>query len=264
MERADSWMPVDPNVPNVARIYDLFLGGKDHYHADRMAAEQVLKVLPESPGIARANRAFLGRAVRYVAGTLGIRQFLDIGAGLPTRDNVHQVAQRVDTASRVVYVDIDPVVLSHARALLARDPETLAIEGDVRAPAEILANPELRAHLDLSRPVAVLLVAVLHFVTDVSEPHRLVRELMGAMPPGSCLVLSHAEATKETLEAAADGYRGANESMVPRSADAVRGFFDGVSLVNPGVVRVRDWRRDEDVFAFDVDAPVLAGVGIKP
>lgn len=211
--------------------------------------------------MARANRAFLGRAVRFVAGELGIGQFLDIGAGLPTRDNVHQVAQRTNPAARVVYVDRDPLVLVHARAILARDVQTRVIVGDVRRPGAILddlaSDPEVGGLLDLSRPVAVL-----HFIPDEDGAYEAVRALVEAMAPGSCLVLSHIEHRRE-FEDAATQYERANAPAVLRSVKEIARFFDGLELVAPGLVNVRRWRPDDRVLDLDRDVPFYGAVGVK-
>ncbi|MCT9932927.1 SAM-dependent methyltransferase [Planotetraspora sp. A-T 1434] len=253
----------DSTRPNVARMYDYYLGGKDHYAADRACAEEVIRHAPQARDIALANRAFLGRAVRFLAGEAGIGQFLDIGAGLPTRDNVHEVAQRVNPASRVVYVDNDPVVLIHARALLATDAQTRAIAGDVRKPSDILTHPDMHALLDSSKPVAVLLVAVLHFIPDDQEPYAAVRTLVDAMAPGSYLVVSHAEQTPE-LQGAAKRYERANAPAVLRSVAEIRGFFEGLELVDPGLVNVRRWRPEVADPWQDPNVPFFGAVGVKP
>ncbi|GAB3890682.1 MULTISPECIES: SAM-dependent methyltransferase [Microbispora] len=252
------------STPNVARMYDYYLGGKDNFAADRQAAERVMAAAPITREIARANRAFLGRSVRYLAGEAGIGQFLDIGAGLPTRENVHQVAQDANAAARVVYVDNDTVVLSHARALLATDTQTRVILGDVRKPGDILTHPDVRDLLDLSRPVAVLLVAVLHFVPDHEDPYGAVRTLADAMAPGSFLVISHVEHRPE-LAGAVKPYERANAPAVGRTFDDIGRFFDGLELVPPGLVNVRQWRPDAPVLAAQLEpkVPFFAGVGAK-
>jgi O-methyltransferase involved in polyketide biosynthesis len=245
-------------------MYDYFLAGKDNFAADRAAAEEVIERFPLTREIARANRAFLGRAVRFLAGEAGIDQFLDIGAGLPTQDNVHQVAQRVRSGARVVYVDRDPVVLTHAHAILVRDAQTSAIEGDVRKPANIWSNPELRELLDVSRPVAILLVAVLHFVREDEGVYAAVRTLVDALAPGSYVVISHVEHRPE-LEEAATVYQRANAPAVLRSVEEISGFFDELTMVEPGLVNVRQWRPDVVVLdkRLDPDVPFFGGVGVK-
>lgn len=250
------------STANVARMYDYYLGGKDNYAIDRQCAQRVISTVPLAREIARANRAFLGRAMRFLAGEAGIGQFIDIGAGLPTQDNVHQVAQRANPASRVVYVDNDPVVLVHARALLARDAQTRAILRDVRRPGEILADRDLVHLLDLSRPVAVLLVAVLHFIPDEHNAYAAVRTLVDAMAPGSYLVVSHVEWCPE-LEAAARHYGQANAPVVLRSVDEIARFFDGLDLISPGLVNVQRWRPDDQTLCLDGDVPCYGGIGVK-
>ncbi|MDQ1250657.1 MAG: hypothetical protein QG597_5036, partial [Actinomycetota bacterium] len=187
------WVPpeIDTSKPHPARMYDYWLGGKDNFAADRVAGDAVTRVAPFVRDAARGNRAFLARAVTFLAAR-GVDQFLDIGAGLPAAGNVHEVAQRVNPAVRVVYVDNDPVVLCHAQAILATDDRTIAVGGDLRDPGEILTCPQVRAHLDFTRPIAVLLVAVLHFVPDDEDPRGILASLHDALPRGSYLVLSHA------------------------------------------------------------------------
>ncbi|WP_328710496.1 SAM-dependent methyltransferase [Microbispora hainanensis] len=255
---------IDVRTPNVARMYDYYLGGKDNFAADREAAERVIAAAPVTREIARANRAFLGRAVWFLAGEAGISQFLDVGAGLPTRENVHQVAQDTNPAARVVYVDNDPVVLSHARALLATNTQTRVVLGDVRKPGDILTDPDVRDLLDLSQPVAVLLVAVLHFVPDHEDPYGAVRALVDAMAPGSFLVVSHVEYRPE-LVGAVKPYQRANAPAVGRSLDDIGRFFDGLELVSPGLVNVREWRPDGPILTarLEPEVPFFAGVAVK-
>ncbi|MEV0581454.1 SAM-dependent methyltransferase [Nonomuraea sp. NPDC050310] len=226
-------------MPNVARMYDYFLGGKDNFPADREAAEQVLKHVPFIPVGVRENRAFLGRAVEYLAGQ-GIRQFLDIGAGLPTQRNVHQVAAEHAPGAKTVYVDNDPHVLSHARAILQDSPDVAVLEGDLRRPEEILAAA--RAELDFTRPVAVLLLAIVHFVQE--RPREILDTLLEALPPGSHLVLSHVcnDIQPEAQPGVEAVYQGASAQFTARSSAEIRAFFDGLDLVEPGVVNLPDWR----------------------
>jgi SAM-dependent methyltransferase len=239
----------DTRVPNVARMYDFMLGGKDNYASDREAVAKLTEMAPEAPFRARLNRAFLGRAVRYVAGQ-GIRQFLDVGAGLPTQENVHQVAQAVAPDARTVYADNDPVVLAHARALLAGDRQTAVAAGDVRDPAGILGAPPTVALLDLARPVCVLLVAILHFIPDSDGPARLAAAFADAMAPGSYLILSHAtmdgappqEAAR--LSDAEAVYHRATAPLIMRDRGQVARLLDGFSLVEPGLVHITSWRPD--------------------
>jgi hypothetical protein len=238
----------DVTVANQARMYDYLLGGKDHYAVDREAAEQALKVWPEMGFTARANRAFLGRAVRYLTAEAGIRQFLDIGTGIPTAGNLHQVAQAIAPETRVVYVDYDPVVLAHARALLISSAEgaTEYVDADLRDTGKIL---DLAGQLlDFTRPVAVTLMAILNAIPDFDDPHGLVATLMDAVPPGSYLALTHmgsdllAEETQDGLE----GMQGRmmRRRFTSRTREEVARFFEGTDLVEPGLVRVEEWRAE--------------------
>jgi S-adenosyl methyltransferase len=238
---------IDTSRPHPARIYDYFIGGKNHFAADRETAAQVLERSPYAHIAARENRAFLGRAVRYLTAEAGIRQFLDIGTGLPTTDNVHQVAQQADPSARIVYVDNDPLVLAHARALLtsAAEGRTAYIDADLRDPAAILDNPVTRDVLDFSQPVALMLVAILHFVPDEDKPAEVIAALLDALPPGSYLVASHLS-TEHDHDATAAGQqvmRGAGIAMQKRDSDEfARLAFPGLDLVPPGVTLVSEWR----------------------
>ncbi|NYI94088.1 SAM-dependent methyltransferase [Streptomonospora nanhaiensis] len=256
---------VDVTTPNVARMYDYYLGGKDNYAADRAAAEQVIAMVPEITAVAQANRGFLGRAVRHAAES-GIRQFIDLGTGLPTQENVHEVAHRVAPDARVVYVDYDPVVIAHGEALLATTDNVRLLQGDLRRPDEILASPVLRALIDLDRPVAVLLAAILHFVPDEEEPYALVARLRDAMVPGSMLILSHGCADdQEVAEDEADirdVYRSATSPILARSRAEIARFFDGFELEEPGLVPAADWRQVSADTPFTPNRSLLmAGVG---
>ena len=236
---------LDVTVPNVARIYDFILGGKDNFDADRAAAAQLLAVIPGGSGPARMNRAFLGRVVHFLAAERGIRQFLDIGSGLPTAANVHQIAQAADPDARVVYVDSDPVVVLHAQAILEdRAKGVAAVRGDLRDPAGITANPAVRELIDFSQPVAVLLFAVLHFVPDADDPRALLARFRDVMAPGSALALSHITDENFDEEAARAGrevYQSASAPIVPRSRAQIEGFFDGLDLLPPGVGGISHW-----------------------
>jgi hypothetical protein len=254
----------DPTIPNVARIYDYMLGGKNNFAADRQLAEQLQAEFPVSEWIARQNRAFLGRAVRYCA-EQGIDQFLDVGSGLPTMDNVHEVARRVIPSAAVAYVDSDRVALAHARALLATSPGVSAFWGDVRDPRKILADVTARGLIDLSRPVVVLLAAILHFIADNENPGEIVRVFTDAMPAGSFLVLSHAshDALPEETARARSMYRGASSLLATRTREEVVAFFDGLELVDPGVVLTSQWRPEELANKAE-PTDLYAGVGRKP
>ena len=237
---------IDTRRPNPARVYDALLGGKDHYEVDRDAAEAILAAAPQARQGAKENRAFLQRAVRYLA-QQGIRQFLDIGTGLPTQGNVHEVARQVAPDARVIYVDRDPVVYAHANALLANNsPTTLAVLADLREPKAILDHPQVRQLLDLTRPVGVLLVAVLHFVTDEENPSGIVARLRDAMAPGSFLVVSHATGDFHPQAGAkvTQVYQHASTPLVLRSREAIERFFDGFEQVPPGLVQPAAWRPD--------------------
>jgi SAM-dependent methyltransferase len=256
----------DVTVPNVARMYDFMLGGKDNFASDRAAVCKLAQIAPDAPLRAQLNRKFLGRAVRYVAAQ-GVRQFLDLGAGLPTQENVHQVAQQVAAEARTIYVDNDPVVLAHARALLATDANTAVVAGDVRDPATILADPTTRELLDLARPVGVLLVAVLHFVPDADDPAGLVAAFRSALAPGSYLILSHATmdgAPPREVAGTRDAeavYDRSTASLTMRGVDQVSRFLDGFTLVEPGLVHITDWR-PEAPYGGGFDA-FLGAVGRK-
>jgi SAM-dependent methyltransferase len=254
------------SVAHVARVYDYLLGGKDNFAADREAAEQAILINPDVVPTARANRAFLARATRFVASEVGLRQFLDIGTGMPASSNIHEVAQSVAPESRVVYVDHDPIVLSHARALLISGPEgrTDFLEADLRQPLAILA--EAARTLDFGRPVAVVLTAILHLIQDQDDPYLLVRQLVGALAPGSCVVISHAASDIGNGDMASMASR-LNELMaqqtVPRDRNQVGRFFAGLDLIEPGLVRVPEWR---PAMAADAKAPaqMWVGVALKP
>jgi S-adenosyl methyltransferase len=247
-ESATQGPPDIVDVPNGARIYDYMLGGKDNYLADRRAAEAMLATNPAAGVTARANRGFLGRAVRLAAAEGGVRQFLDIGTGLPTQQNVHEVAQDAAADSRTVYVDIDPVVVSHANALLASTDHVGVVQGDVRRPAEILEHPLTHQLIDFSQPVAVLLVAVLHFVADDEDPAGIMRTVRDRMAPGSYLILSHTvdESAGEVMGSAKAGFQRAGSPLVPRTRAQVAEFFEGFELLEPGLVEVQNWRPAPD------------------
>ena len=236
--------PFDPSVPNPARMWNYWLGGKDNFGADREAAERVLEVMPSLPLIARAARLFLIDAVHQLATEHGVRQFLDIGTGLPTADNTHDVAQRAAPESRIVYVDYDPVVLTHAQALLTSSPEGMTdyIQADLRDTDTILKGAART--LDFTRPVAILLIAILHFIPDADDPYAVVSRLMDAVPSGSYLVMAHA-ASDIAPEASAEMARRYNQmssaTITPRPRDQVARFFDGLDLLPPGLVPISKW-----------------------
>jgi SAM-dependent methyltransferase len=261
---------IDTTRAHAARMYDYYLGGKNHFAADREVADQVLRTMPQARTVARENRAFLGRAVRFLTAEAGIRQFLDIGTGLPTVASVHEVAQSVAPSCRVVYADNDPLVLAHARALLTSSPEgrTAYIPADLRDPEAILASPAVRATLDLSQPVALLLVAVLHFLPDEDGPAEAVATLLRALAPGSYLVASHVTAEHDPAGWAAGNraYSSAGVRGQLRDSDEfARLAFTGLDLVPPGVVLVSEWRRDDDgPLPSPAEVSCYGGVGRKP
>jgi hypothetical protein len=251
--------------PNAGRVYNFLLGGKDNYEQDRQAAGQLLALVPDARAAAQANRRFLARAVRFLAQDAGIGQFIDIGAGLPAPGNVHQVARELDPRARVAYVDNDPVVVSHARALLCTAPGVCAFEGDLRDPAGILGHPDLRAVIDLGAPAAIVLGAVLHHIPDEDSPHKLVGMLMAAVAPGSYVVISHA--TSEDIGVGVAGqvrelYAEASAPAVFRARAEVAGFFEGLELVPPGIGDVAAWHADLPVTPGRMI--VVGGVGRKP
>ncbi len=238
MEPGFAAAEIDTSKPHPARMYNAYLGGNDNYPADRAAVRQILRDFPEVRAIALANRAFLQRAVRFLAAEAGIRQFIDIGTGIPSAGNVHEVAGRAAPDTRVVYVDNDPIVHVHANALLTGSGTTGIVLADLRDPAAILAHRSLRAMIDFTQPVALLLVAILHF-TDEEDPAGIVATLLDALPPGSYLALSHATADFHSPGAVSQAtavYKNATAPFVPR--------FDGLELVEPGLVQAPLWRPD--------------------
>jgi O-methyltransferase involved in polyketide biosynthesis len=238
-------MFLDSRLANVARIYDVLLGGKDNYAADREAARRLVEAVPEAGRAARDNRAFLGRVVHFLAAEAGIGQFLDIGTGLPTRGNVHEVARLVNPDARVVYSDYDPIVMAHARALLADIPGVEAVEADVRYPGHLLTDPVVRNRIDFSQPVAVLLVAVLHFLPDSDGPWSAVKCITDYLAPGSYLVISHVTGDgipDQAVSRAREIYAGALVQGAARSRGEIARFFDGTDLIEPGLTDVATWR----------------------
>ena len=249
---------VDTTVPHSARIWNYWLGGKDNYPVDRAAGDQFSAIFPRIVDIARADRHFLGRVVRFLAGEAGVRQFLDVGSGLPTVDNTHQVAQRVVPQSRIVYVDNDPLVLTHARALLTSSPQgtTKYVDADMGDPAKVLQAAA--KWLDLTQPVALTLMGVLGHVTDYAQARSIVAGLLDGLPSGSYLAINDSVNTSEALEEALRQYEASG--AVPyrtRSLEQFTGFFDGLELVEPGVVLVADWRPDPG----SVPGPEIPQVG---
>ncbi len=234
--------PFDPEVPSIARTYDYLLGGKDNFPADRELGDVFFRDYPGAVAIALDNRACLVRAVRYIADELGITQFLDLGSGLPTADNVHQVAQRVSPAARVAYVDIDPVVLVHGRALLEEDDQTIVVRGNITAPSSLLATPEIRALLDFSRPIAIIASAVLHHLNDNEDPHAVIGQFRDAVPAGSCLFVSHFRSLDDPESSAFEAVL--KESLgrgTWRTDEQIASYFDGMTLIEPGIVACAAW-----------------------
>jgi hypothetical protein len=256
----------DTSVPHVARVYDYWLGGKDNFAADREMGERTLAAYPNLVFSVRANRAFLARTVRFLAAEAGVRQFLDIGTGIPTANNTHEVAQRIAPESRIVYVDNDPIVLSHAKALLKSTPEGACayLDADLRDPDTILADAAKT--LDFSQPVAVMLIAVMHFIGDDAEASAIMNRLMGACAPGSYVSLSHA-ASDIDAEQMAEMIRRLNETTAEkttlRDQAGVTRLFDGLELVEPGVIRAAEWRPDTDLERSS-PAALWGGVARKP
>ena len=245
MEPGFAASEIDTTKPHPARMYDAYLGGKDNYAADREAVREILRVFPEVRAMARANRAFMQRAVRFLAGEAGIRQFIDIGTGIPSAGNVHEVAGQVAPGARVVYVDNDPIVHVHANALLTGSGTTSIVLADLREPEVILAHPKLRGLIDFAQPVALLLVAILHFIAETENPAGIVARLRDALPSSSYLALSHGTADFHppgiTDEAAAT-YERATAPLVLRTSAQVSAFFDGFEMVKPGLVQAPLWR----------------------
>jgi hypothetical protein len=253
---AEDWTTrINTGVPNPARIYDYFLGGKDNFPADREVAEQILAIAPVARDVVEDNREFLRRAVEVLVAEAGIHQFIDLGSGLPTQGNVHEIAQAAAPEARVVYVDNDPMVVAHSRALLAGD-NTVAIEGDLRQPDKVLEHPEVRELIDLGQPVALLLLAILHFVPDDEDPFGIVARYADALPAGSHLAITHGtrdipERPDLSPEEMADMgakveqlYQLTTASLVTRTRAEVERFFDGLELLDPGVVEIQRWRPD--------------------
>lgn len=236
---------IDTSRPHPARMYDYYLGGKDNYLVDREAAAAVLRALPEARDIARENRAFLQRVVRFLVGEAGIRQIIDVGTGIPTAGNVHEVAHQMDPGVRVAYVDNDPIVHVHANALLTGEGNTSIVLADLRDPVGILDHPKVRELIDFSEPAAVLLIAIMHFITDAEGPGRIVATFRDALAPGSYLALSHTTADfhdRAITDVATAVYENATAPLALRSRAQIAALFDGWDLVEPGLVQVPLWR----------------------
>jgi hypothetical protein len=264
------WVPpgVDTRRANPARVYDYWLGGTHNFLADQDLGRAIAAIEPSTPALARQNRAFLGRAVRFLAAT-GIRQFLDIGSGIPTEGNVHEIAQQAAPGSRVVYVDVDPVAVAHSRAILAGNENALIIDADLREPGKIIAHEGTRSLIDFGQPAGLLLSAVLHFVTDDDDPWQTVATLREALFPGSYLVAGQAtyEGRAELARAAEEVYhRSSSTALHFRSRNDILRFFDGLELVEPGLVFIPQWRPDSsaDVPGDLTRFGTLGGVARKP
>ncbi|NEB04059.1 SAM-dependent methyltransferase [Streptomyces sp. SID13726] len=259
---------IDTSRPHSARMYDYYLGGKDHFEVDKKAAETVAAAYPGIFVCARENRAFMHRATRVLAQEHGIRQWLDVGTGIPTEPNLHQVAQSVVPEARVVYADNDPLVLKYAARLMRSTPQgrTTYIEADANDPDTLLNAPELAEVLDLDRPVALSLNALMHFVTDAQDPYGLVNRLLAALPSGSALALSHCTPDFDpgTWQKVTDIYNNAGTPVQFRSQGDVARFFEGLELLDPGVTVGHRWRPDGEPVASDAEVSLWTGVGIKP
>ncbi|GGP80842.1 SAM-dependent methyltransferase [Saccharothrix coeruleofusca] len=270
MDERPNWAPgdIDLERPSIARVYDYWLGGAHNFAADRAVANKVLADAPIVRDVVLNHRAFLRRAVRYLLGQ-GVRQFLDLGSGIPTVGNVHEIAQSVDPAARVVYVDVDAVAVAHSRAILAGNPLVNVLQTDVRDVPSVLKSPEVAELLDFDRPVGVLMVALLHFMPDDQDPHGMVAAYRDAVPPGSYLAMSHAGYEEGEWDPAWDEARGEYDRGVTRLAyrtrHEVEALFDGFELVEPGVARLPLWRPDSPDDLDDNAAHFLGfgGVGRK-
>lgn len=258
---------LDTSTPNIARMHHYLLGGRETFAADRVAAERALTALPAMRTSALASRQFLRRAVTFLAGEAGVGQFLDIGPGLPAKGAVHEVAHEVNPAARVVYADYDPVVVSHGNALLAQRDLSVVVQADLRDPDALLSLPAVGCHLDFSRPVAVLLLAILHFISDDDDPAAIIARLRDALAPGSYLVLTHVSPDlvedKEAARRATAAYEKSNARAWPRTWEQIHRFFDGFELVEPGLVAKPRWRPVPGDPSADLPDISWAGVGKK-
>ena len=251
---------VDPTKPSIARVYDFMLGGKDNFAIDRQVAAMALQITPDGPAAGRAGRRFLGRVVRYLAGEVGITQFLDLGSGLPTQGNVHEIATSVNPDARVVYVDNDPMVLAHGRALLATAPTAEVINADIREPDKILEHPDVRRLIDFDKPVGLLLLAILHHLNDAEDPAGIAARFIAALPSGSYVAISHfhdpGEAHPDASRKALAVEKIFNERLGTgrwRSAAEILSYLPGLEVLEPGLVPMEEWRPDPDDDAEKVD-----------
>jgi hypothetical protein len=269
MERP-GWVPrgIDVDQPSVARVYDCYLGGFHNFTADRALVEEIRKIMPAAPLYARANRAFLTNAVRFCVRN-GITQFLDIGSGIPTVGNVHEVARHADPQARVVYVDSDPVAVSHSEAILADDEQVTIVQADLREPSRILTDPAVLKLLDFDKPVALLMVGVLHFIPDSDDPAGIIGEYAARLASGSYLILSHGTddgPVDPEFTTVTNMYRDTVAAVTMRSRDEVAALFRGVELIPPGLTWVSQWRPEvgtEDAAGPERLYGVYAGVGRK-
>ncbi|WND32907.1 SAM-dependent methyltransferase (plasmid) [Streptomyces sp. BB1-1-1] len=241
---------IDVSVPSVARMYDWLLGGIENYASDRQECEKLMQIAPGTKVLARNNREFLQRVVRVLAKDYGIRQFIDHGSGLPTQDNVHQIAQRIDSSSRVVYIDNDPSVLAHGHAALEENDSTVVIDADMRDTEAIFTHPEVRHLIDFTQPVAALFISVLHCLPDRDRPGELVRDVAQRLAPGSflvvCQLVSADAGVRERVTSLMDGATHGHWGRV-REEEEVRAFFEGMQVLEPGLVDVTDWRPDDSL-----------------
>jgi hypothetical protein len=260
-------LPPYVNYPNVARVYDYLLGGKDNFHADREAAERLIAITPDVLTAARQNRQFMERVVRYLVGQAGIRQIIDIGTGYPASNNVHQVVQDIAPETRVVYVDYDPVVTAHARAVLAKDKNVQVVESDMRHPRQVIGQiAESSDLIDLTAPVGVLMLAVLHFITDAEDPWSIAATFKNVMAPGSYLAVTHITddgVDPDVAKAAQDVYAGASAPAVPRRYAEILRFFDGMELVPRGLTDVNAWPFTDDDRKINPRVLMYGGVARK-
>ena len=257
---------IDITKPNIARVYDYFVGGKDNFAADRDFANKVIEVAPKAPLGAQYNREFLRRVVRYLTAQAGIDQFLDLGSGLPTQGNVSEVAQQINPSAHVVYVDNDPMVVSHARALLASGGQVGVAFGDLRDPASVLHHPVVLDLLDLTRPMAVLCTSTLHFIGDEAEPHKIIAEYRD-LTPGSYLAVSHGTLEEDAageVDKAVGVYRQGSSQLHIRRLPEVLRFFDGLELVEPGLTWITEWRPEPGTAPTGRRHSMRGGVGRKP
>ncbi len=264
---------VDITKPSIARVYDFMIGGKDNFAIDRMAAERALAITPDGPEAGRASRAFLQRVVRYLAAEAGIRQFLDIGSGLPTQGNVHEIAHETDPGIRVVYVDNDPMVLAHGRALLADEVTTTVIEADLREPEAILSHPVVNEYLDFTQPVGLLLLSILHHISDAEDPGAIAARLRAALPSGSYLAVAHfRDPGAEHPDASAKAQqveRIFNQTLGTgrwRTQDEILAYFGDFELLEPGLVPMPEWRPDANTIREQSDTyhTFVGGIARKP